>query len=1029
MVRWVVRLDGPAFAAALWAGAAVAAINPIQSATPSSAPQGASGVLVKFALGSTPPPPPTNVAIRSVSLGTLAGSVVGPRTNQYLVYASFNIPGGEATGTKSAMILYTGGAVTSYLASAFTVTAAPLAAQFSASPTNGSAPLTVTFTDSSTGTVTNRLWSFGDGDASAATNPVHTYAAAGLYSVRLTVWGATGSNALECAAFVTVSAPPTNGAYAVVDTGQTNFYNDTATISAPAAGQPFYGQDAQFAARLPAYRDNGDGTVSDLNTGLMWIKSRGTKVTWDATFSNAAACATAGHADWRVPTIKELYSLVQFSGANGQGFTSTAGYVPFIDTNAFGFAYGSGVGDERVIDCQDWSATAYVSTTMHGDPTVFGVNFGDGRIKGYPRYDPASGNTVPQTMYVRFVRGNTGYGVNKLVNNGDGTISDKGTRLMWSRTDSGVGLAWSNALAWVQAKNAARHLGYGDWHLPNAKELQSILDYTRSPDTTGSAAINPLFTCTAITNEAGQLDYPFYYTGTTLVAGPGNAQGVYLCFGRAMGCMNGAWLDVHGAGAQRSDPKAGNLSSYTYVSNGYYSANSPQGDAVRIANYVRLVRDIPATNAWRFAFVGDTHTPLSGIPAEIAASALSDDARFLIVVGDLSESGAGASPATLQSQLTQWRAAMTAASANGVGLYVVRGNHEADVPGGLSTWSSFFSGEDAMPTNGPSGESGLTYSFACENALFVGLDNYAQLHRVNQPWLNAQLAAHTRPHLFVFGHETAFKTFHTDGLDDYPDERDAFWNSLSAAGARAYLCGHDHLFNVARIDDGDGNPADDLYQYVVGTGGSTNWPVTRYTYNGSNGAFTPVNVASVTNAYGYLLVEVSGTGDSDRGVTLTWKQRAYDAQTASYLYVATGAPGSYTAPGPAADSVGDGVSNLWRWQYFGGDGSATNSASAASADADGDGATTLHEYLADTDPTNSASILRMTGMQVSGGDVAVAWCGGSRAWQSLEAAPDLRAGPWLPVFTNAPPTAVSNVLLHAGAADATKRFYRLKAWR
>ena len=47
---------------------------------------------------------------------------------------------------------------------------------------------------------------------------------------------------------------------------------------------------------------------------------------------------------------------------------------------------------------------------------------------------------------------------------------------------------------------------------------------------------------------------------------------------------SGGWVDVHGAGAQRSDPKTGDPSQYPY-------GRGPQGDAIRIYNYVRLVRD------------------------------------------------------------------------------------------------------------------------------------------------------------------------------------------------------------------------------------------------------------------------------------------------------------------------------------------------------------------------------------------------------------------------------------------------------
>ena len=244
----------------------------------------------------------------------------------------------------------------------------------------------------------------------------------------------------------------------------------------------------------PAYKDNGDGTVSDLNTGLMWVKARGAKVTWDAAVAGAAACRVGGHNDWRMPTIKELYSLINFTG--GFHFTA-ADSMPYLDTKYLRLRLRRrSRRASAAIDCQDWSATQYVGTTMNGNPTVFGVNFADGRIKGYPkiRRGPAARGRIE--LYVRYVRGNPDYGKNDFHDNGDGTITDRATGLMWSKADSGKGMNWEAALAWVQAKNAEKYLGHDDWRLPNAKELQSIVDYTRAPAVTHSPAIDPLFQIT-----------------------------------------------------------------------------------------------------------------------------------------------------------------------------------------------------------------------------------------------------------------------------------------------------------------------------------------------------------------------------------------------------------------------------------------------------------------------------------------------------------------------------------------------------
>lgn len=399
--------------------------------------------------------------------------------------------------------------------------------------------------------------------------------------------------------------------YAIVGTGQTECFDHRSAIPPPKPGEPYYGQDAQSRQDEPSYELVCDGrVVRDRLTGLEWTRSADTdgdgrvepsdKLSWSEAFQwveRLNRTRWCGHNDWRLPSIQELYSLILFSGVDPRVEDQDPSRLrPFIDTRFFVFRYGAVDQGERIIDAQYWSSTPYVAPTA--DQKVFGVNFADGRIKAYP------GRWARH--YVLAVRGNPAYGRNEFVDNGDGTITDRATGRMWTRDDSGVGMDWPTALAWVQEQNRRGHLGHRDWRLPTAKELQSIVDYTRAPDRTGSPAIAPVFRCTAITNEAGQLDWPYYWTSTTHISTHGAGSAVYIAFGRGAGWLSGRarsegpplrdrpgvssrFTDVHGAGCQRSDPKVGDPSAYPY-------GRGPQGDAVRIRNFVRMVRTVVQTS-------------------------------------------------------------------------------------------------------------------------------------------------------------------------------------------------------------------------------------------------------------------------------------------------------------------------------------------------------------------------------------------------------------------------------------------------
>ncbi len=361
------------------------------------------------------------------------------------------------------------------------------------------------------------------------------------------------------------------------------------------------GQDGAYLNNTPSYTNNGDRTVTDHISSLMWqdsadIDGDGTidaddKLTQSEAVSYCENLTQAGYSDWRLPDIKTMYSLIDFSGQDVSGYddTDTSGLNPFIDTDVFEFGYGDTTAGERIIDAQWASTSLYVADTGK----MFGVNLADGRIKGYD-LNFFNGD---KTFYVQCVRENSAYGINGFINNGDETVTDEATALMWQKNDNGEAGDWDNAIAYCETLTLADH---SDWRLPNVKELQSIVDYTKSPDTSNSAAIDTAyFNATKIVNEAGQDDYGFYWSGTTHENMVNGKSGAYVAFGRALGYMDNAWVDIHGAGAQRSDPKSLNISTldaaYTIVvdENGNDAiTHGPQGDIVRGVNFARCVRSV-----------------------------------------------------------------------------------------------------------------------------------------------------------------------------------------------------------------------------------------------------------------------------------------------------------------------------------------------------------------------------------------------------------------------------------------------------
>ncbi|MRX64526.1 DUF1566 domain-containing protein [Maribacter sp. RZ05] len=360
--------------------------------------------------------------------------------------------------------------------------------------------------------------------------------------------------------------------FVLTDTGQDVFYDaDGNEISEPSEEDDYYGQDAQYTGRQSSFQDNGDGTVTDLNTGLVWQQTPDySRYNYYDAFDYVDQLEVGGYDDWRLPTIKELYSLLYSNGELDA--TSTSNSQPYLYDEYFDFEYDSGASYAG----QYWSSTKYVKGGLQTDNIegAFGFNFADGHIKSYETglyFDGTSGVFDPG-CFVRAVRGEEGvYGVNDFIDNGDGTVTDNATGLMWQQVDDGNTYDWANALAYAKNSELA---GYTDWRLPNTKELQSIVDYEK---TTIPAIDETYFTCTDSDS--------WFWTSTT--QGDFKYTACYIAFGYAYSRENSSateYYDWHGSGAQRSDPKAGDPEDYLLESEN-------ADDLLRIENYVRLVRN------------------------------------------------------------------------------------------------------------------------------------------------------------------------------------------------------------------------------------------------------------------------------------------------------------------------------------------------------------------------------------------------------------------------------------------------------
>jgi hypothetical protein len=433
-----------------------------------------------------------------------------------------------------------------------------------------------------------------------------------------------------------------------------------------------------------------------------------------------------------------------------------------------------------------------------------------------------------------------------------------------------------------------------------------------------------------------------------------------------------------------------------------------------------------SATTWKFLVYGDSRSNNTSNPinvpilTELANQTLVENPEFVLFPGDLVYTGG-------QSVYDTWTNIMRSVYAAGIGVCPVAGNHEAN--GGTNALSAFKSTFITPYTTAPfagmtnmvvdnSLFDGRSYSFEFNNAMFLCMDNYSNsstsAHVVNQTFLDARLAARNptnTPLVFAMWHEPAFKCGSDTGLENKPTQRNVTWTSIQNAGCRQVFNGHDHSYATARLDDGDGNTNDDTYQVVVGTAGA---PLYDVVYSGDTGTWNVVQISS-EKQFGFLRVVVD---DEAQTVTQTWVHR-----TGANTYVDTSSVLSYTYTVPEVEPF-----TAWQMQYFN---CAVCPQAAAVVDFDGDGMSNTNEFLAGTDPTNSASAFRITGIAGTGNDVLVTWTMGSGKTNALQAtagdADSSFTNTFADLFTVTNTVGTTTNYLDAGAAtNFPSRYYRIR---
>ena len=347
-------------------------------------------------------------------------------------------------------------------------------------------------------------------------------------------------------------------------TGQSTCYDQEGEI----ISHEGTGQDGDYQAGkvwpAPRFQDNGDGTITDLLTDLMWLKNASCLgwLSWQAAMNAASELNSKSRdqehcsgvnvffEDWSLPTIQELETLVNseekdpynflnfygFQGVQADSYwSSTTGPNPY---SAWLLYFDSGevlsegkVETHHVLlvrkkdkteSSQPGSASSPGSTEIDDEGKRFHLIEHLSLLRDVIFQNQKITSDSPKSAASKAV---DEMSRSSLLDNGDGTVTDTETGLMWMKDMGCIGsMNWQSGLDAIHAFNATplsfncrgfTASSYQDWALPNRNELRSLISYYDD-----FPALIPDFPADEIK--------PYYWTSTTMAANPDSAYGVYM---------------------------------------------------------------------------------------------------------------------------------------------------------------------------------------------------------------------------------------------------------------------------------------------------------------------------------------------------------------------------------------------------------------------------------------------------------------------------------------------------------------------